>query len=538
MSAAGDLVFSLRADTSDFSSGMSQAVSSAQSGSSAIAEHVGGGARAFGFLGSEIGHAGEALKGTNEGLGEMVGGLGTGVSVIGETVHGLHSMHAALGMARNAQIALNAVSPAGWAMMAAGAVAAAGSYLFFKNAADQAAAVEERKKNFEPLEHLKGDKFDDAAETKEIALQEALTKATREYGEELQGTGLTFHWWYAGFDEAAGRMNKAGEALDDFMAKAVLHRQQEASGKVDSTIDALIKANEALSTTPEERLIAALSQTAATTEEATAKIREFQELTEHNVELKAGKAVDDTLRKITEQAANLDVTPLEKFKNDLRDAHTEASDAADAVWAFVNAQEQIKGDAIGKELGKSEQNLDMEGMDRAQRYMAEFANAHPTANPEQTAQAQAIADRMTAIDDEKDAEKELDELHDKAIAKNKKLADVVQALVDGPYAAKKKQLDEINEALAAGVVSKEQAETATQHVLNDLEKKQKPPEDTGMAKGVLKGSQEAYLSMMAARGEAGASDPAKKTNEQLDSMIEIAQRQLNALEQSGTDIPA
>jgi hypothetical protein len=59
-----------------------------------------------------------------------------------------------------------------------------------------------------------------------------------------------------------------------------------------------------------------------------------------------------------------------------------------------------------------------------------------------------------------------------------------------------------------------------------------------MAKGVLKGSQEAYLSMMAARGEAGASDPAKKTNEQLDSMIEIAQRQLNALEQSGTDIPA
>ena len=110
-------------------------------------------ARSFGFLGKQIKEMGEGLSGTNSELGETVSGLGSTVSGLGEAAHGYHALHTAIEVATGAQVMLNSITPVGWATMAAGAIAAAGAYLWWadskKKAADAAAdlaAKQEREK--------------------------------------------------------------------------------------------------------------------------------------------------------------------------------------------------------------------------------------------------------------------------------------------------------------------------------------------------------------------------------------------------------
>ena len=290
--AIGDLVATLKVNDDPWQAGFARAETSmdhlrdrAEEGG----EHVGGVSRAFGFLGKQAKEAGEEMGG---GFGEAISGLGGMTSGIGEAVHGYHALHTVIGLATGAQAALNAISPVGWAAMAAGAVAAVGSYLYFHESTEKTVA------DLKELNSLHGPEFERASETKRAALEKEITLTEKSHTAEMIGlvggpVGVGIGYLYE--QHAIEQAHKALTAFDEATKK---HRQDEASKTVNTELDKLTKQAHQLNMTPLDIFREELEKTGRSASAIADATNKFRELSD---QIQASKAAEEMKKYRAEQ---------------------------------------------------------------------------------------------------------------------------------------------------------------------------------------------------------------------------------------------
>ena len=380
-------------------------------------EHLGasthGTSRAFTFLGRQIEEAGK------NGMGESVAGMGELTKGVGEAIHGYHALHSVIHLATGAQAALNAITPAGWALMATGAIAAGAAYLTFSQ--HEETAAEKAKKLKEALGDLankQGAEFERGVKDKTKELKKQIEEAEKSHKWEQLGMAAGPIGMAAGYLYEQHAIGAAKEELKQFNEAVKEHIKEAARKQVDSTLDSMKKEADKLNKTPLTSFI--------------------EELNKSKMSAKEGQ---EALQKYKEYASQID---LSKAKQSVKELREEMANA-----------------------GKSKEAIE------AQKLWEQYNKTHDETYAKLAREVETMDTQKKLAEDMKKQAEEYNKQQEELARKQEELVKKAKSLTESvsPFAKYKDEMKDLNELLTKGLISMSVYEAAANKMKQDLFKK-------------------------------------------------------------------